>query len=821
MDTFTIETEKPSKKNLICFLICVLVFAGITVLVTVASFMAGWEPSGGDVWGHLYKSKFMYENILEGNFYPLYTDDWYNGIQLYRYWPPMAYYIMAALMFFTGGDVLNAYYLFIGFVFFVGAFPFLLFGKDNERPFLGLFLAVLFFFLPDNIRVFFCEGNMPRITTAVVTPYVLYFLWKYMRQDKKGYLIPLMFSMSVLTLSHLMITAITGIGTFLFLCFHCFTNRNPKKCITALIFMVLGIMISGIWFIPALSGGMLAMGDSSSGVQSLLTFPLWVSLNPLNRVSGSADIYYFGISILLVCVFGIFLAQTKKKAGFFLAVLVLLGTTPATLTITEHLPLGDFFWMTRFTAFAYACMFLSLLEWTTLKKRYLAIAVGLLFIDSIVTVFCIPRYAEFAPEAAKNDTALLKEHTTQRANNIDLSHYGCYASFELLNGDDAVDYTYGWAWQGAVTADNIMLLNEALEAEEYLYIFDRSIELGNDAVLFMKVHVKDEDKLMKEAERLGFYLVEESASGYVFKKDTPESFGVKTTYEGLAIGTYSKTVTLYYPLFTTGPSAYIDDYTVEELTKYKTVFLSGFEYHNKDAAENLLRQAGAAGTRIVIDAAHFPENPLMQNEFMGLYASRITFDNIIPNLSFNDETIISGKVPAGEGAWQTAYVSTLDHISGSLTDKNQVIPFFGYNEADENIYYLGLNLFHLALSTNNADLWAMLAECFDIPYNEAPERTLVPMTITRDGNTITIHSEEGNVNTTLAYQDIFQADKAIYEENNLLFVEECDTVITMQYPKFWLGLLVSVLGLALGGFLFAYICRQERIIKQNPANGEE
>ncbi|MBQ8147480.1 MAG: hypothetical protein IJ040_01685 [Lachnospiraceae bacterium] len=812
METTTQPSSKPNiyaKWNLPINIGILFLFAGI---VTAFLWLNQWEPSGNDVWGHMYKSKIMYENILAGNFYPLYSDQWYNGIQLYRYWPPLAYYCMSLLQACAGGNILHAYYLFAGFVVFVGGLPFLFIGKETKKPLLCIACAILWFVLPDNIRVFFCEGNMPRIMTSVVIPYVVYFLWQYTRNNRKMYLIGLILSMTFMTFAHLMVTAITGIGSFLYLCFDVIKNKNYKQDIIALISMILGILIAGIWFIPALSGGMLSMGDSSSGVQDILTYSLTTSLNPMNRVNGVADTYYFGISVLLVAIFGILLAKGKKKAGFCFALFVLLGTTPATVYITKHLPLGEFLWMTRFTALAYTFFFLSLLEWTTLKKKYLIIAVSLLVIDSGITLLCLPRYYTPASEIAKTDSQLIKEHTTQRANIMDLSSYGSYPSWNLVTGENDVDYTFGWAWQGAATAQNIMLINEALEHEEYLYIFDRSMELGDDTVLFRKDYVFLPDIMFEAADTCGYELVEESDTSYLFKKETPEQFGVITEYTGLAIGDHAQTLTIFYPTFTTGPSAYIDDYTADELAQYETIYLSGFHYHNQTRAEELLEAVSAKGTRVVIDAAHIPENGLMQKVFLGVDQEQITLSNSFPNLHYNEETYVAGTFPDGNSSWLTGYTNDPDQVLGYIYEGGEIIPFISYDSSNENIYYLGLNLAYFAMYTNSDNLWTILDDCLQAEYQQLPKREIVPLTITTENNTITIESEKANVNTTLAFQDNFQSNQAFHNENNLLVIDEPTVTLQIVYPKLFLGVLTSVLGILLSTLWLLFI---NNVLKPN------
>ena len=148
-------------------------------------------PLGFDIHGHLFKSDLMYNEIKNGNYFPLYTPYWYNGLQPFRYWPPLPYYFMAFLQFIFDGNVMNAYLGFIWASFTIGGIGWLLFGRKINRPVLGLLFAVTWFFMPDNLRVFFGEGNLPRMFITMLLPYIIYFLWQFVFYRKKGMVFPL------------------------------------------------------------------------------------------------------------------------------------------------------------------------------------------------------------------------------------------------------------------------------------------------------------------------------------------------------------------------------------------------------------------------------------------------------------------------------------------------------------------------------------------------------------------------------------------------------------------------------------------------------
>ena len=177
--------------------------------------------------------------------------------------------------------------------------------------------------------------------------------------------------------------------------------------------------------------------------------------------------------------------------------------------------------------------------------------------------------------------ARAKEVTTQRLAVFDLSVYGAFAPYYAAGGEDGVAYTFGAGWEGARTAENIVMLNSAVENGYYTYLFDRCIAMGADTVLFVIEKLQngsyDIERVVETGASFGFEFVEQSKTTLLLHKEVPETFGVINEYEYLTIGRAAKDIAYLFPSFKEGEDT-LDAYTLEKLCAYKRIFLSDFTY---------------------------------------------------------------------------------------------------------------------------------------------------------------------------------------------------------------------------------------------------
>lgn len=794
-----------------------LLLAAVAGILAYYLYYTGLYPSGADVYGHLFKSDLAYKSILSGNYYPLYTEYWYNGLQPYRYWAPLPYYLLAAFQFIAGGDVLYSYLFFVVFAVAIGGFGWMLWGIMYRRIALGTLIALLWFFIPDNMRIFFVEGNLPRMVIAVLIPYLYYFIWQLVEYRKKRSAIAIILFMCLINLCHVMIAAMIGIGTFVFLLLYSISRRRASESLYTILFMLMSFALCAPWIYPALRGGLVGMDPSATAdVMKALSTPAATSLNPFLRGQGGHELFYFGLSVFALSVFGLIFSNRNSRPGFITALLIFLGTLPALVPLLEKLPLNQLFWMPRFAPIACAVFMISLFEWTTLR-RYVILGMAAVLLFDCYLSLDFYRYHSLAPLSLSYTLGEAKQETSQRLTLMDQSTYGSYPSYGVATEAPATRYTYGWAWQGASTAYNIMMLNTALEGGYYYYLFDRCLELGDDIVLVQKQQVRQARKQFKDVEEGAaasrYRLIKETDQIYIFKRDTPKTFGVITKYEGLAIGHSANLIALEYPTFEEGVDFALTSYTADQLKKYKVIYLSGFEYGekgNKEEAEKLLMEVAKAGVRIIIDMNRIPSDSITRRmTFLDVNAQLVGFTDRFPDVVYQGEVYEPLPFDKEHMFWNTIYLEGLDKVMAYSWLEDKLLPVLGTKWRD-NLLFLGFNLLYHANQTDDEAMFSILGNTFGFEDNQLPARTVVPLSVTTDKRSIRVQSPSDNVNTTFGYQDIFTSDREFRNGSHLVVVDSGITEIQMKYPHLKEGLFICMLGLLAVIVLYRSLCKERR-----------
>lgn len=783
----------------------IILFASALITLAVIN-RTGVYPWGSDTYGHLFKGNILYDAIKNGKFFLNYHESWYNGIQPFRYWAPVPYYILALINLVTN-NIIATFNVFIAFIFILGGLGWLSWGYYTKRQNLCLIFAILWFFIPDNLRVLFSEGNIPFVIVNSMIPFIFLYYYKSIRENGVKNLLILSALMFFITLNHAMITAMIGMSLFMLALINVIINKNIKRNVLALVYAFLGIMVSCFWLYPALKGGIMGIDSGAvSEVMKLLTYHLTRSLNPMLRFN-NIEIYYYGIAFAFTGIFGLLFSTKNERAPFITSMLILLGTTKAALPLLEKLPMNQLFWMERFTAISMAMLVVGMILWKNLRKSILWILVLLLAIDSAGGFYFLGFNRKFPADTSKTLDSALKI-TAQRIGVLDNSSYGSFPSYYIAYNSikPGCNQVYGWAWQGATTAKNIVALNTALENGYYLFMFDRALELGADVLVVKKSFIKNFNELDSAAVAIGYKKNSEDDNSIIYKYPVETNFGTSVQYDGIAIGKYGSNVTYIFPNIEVGKSDYIDEYKYEELSSKKLVFLSGFKYKNKQAAEDLLLKLSRNGIRIVVDITG-----LNEEEFLGVRPQSITINGSYQEVYYKNKVLDMNSFPEEYKSWKTYFLTGIQNKESYAVVDSRMLNYIGTVD-NRNLVFTGLNLPYYTFLTKDEGGLGIIKEVFNMEPYKAPTRKVYSIDITGQDGLISIKSNAGDVVVPIAAIDGFRVVNGDYDvKNNLVHIKGNELELKVVYPHIKSGLILSI-------FFITTIIFLSVIIKNNKNN---
>lgn len=800
--------------GLAAMVVLYLLVAGLLVYLAKLS---GNFKDGGDTMFYVHRGELLYRSITqERNWFPLLDLSWYNGVQTWRYWSPLPAYILAGCQALAGGDSDMGFLLFIGLLYLACALVWMLIGCTHGRPWMGSVLGLLWFLVPNNVFTFFGEGILARCIALPVLPIFFVGLYDYLHRRRWGALAAMLFSLTFIILCHVGWAEMVAISALFYLVFYFFTVRKKDRVgvLPVVVAILLSFLLSGILLLPSLIGDVTSV--DSPVVMADYFQTLGKSLNPFLGLSAGEwnrfafqELPFFGLAALLLGLLGVLCGQKESRGGFWTALFILLLTTPTAYAVLIHMPAPQTLWMTRYMSIALCVLLVSFFFWLSLR-RGLQTAFLLVFTAEILCAVVMISHAE--QPLAPNDVfdsaqrAMLidqgKEITTQRMTIVDpysSAFQGIYVAAGY--GEDRKPTSFG---QGIQSATKLTQLNQAAEDEQYLYLFDRCLELGNDTLIIpldmgAQGGARGLQTLQSAAERVGYYLVAENNNFQLYHIDAPQTFGLISKYRAIAIGSGADTISLGFPAVEETVDPCLDNYTYEQLSQYDVIYLAGFTYHDLSTAEDLVLRLSENGSRILILADGIPaDEHTGAKSFLDVTCNVVNFQNGYPALETIDGVLYCDLFANGYSKdWKTVYLNGLSDVWGTITDVPEGrMDFYGTGK-NENIVYIGLALtYHYAL-TQDAAVGMLLSHALNIDPNELPQRELIPIQMDYRDNVITIDAPQDGVNTTLTYQDIFDADRPIGDQNQLLVVDQGRTVIRLRYPYLVPGAILSALGLIL------------------------
>lgn len=835
-----------NRKTWYLLILMPVIYLAVSVLVVFLVKNNVAYPTGSDTMYHIFRGDYVYNSIKEGSWYPIYNSMWYNGVEIMRYWAPLTAYYMALCQMIAGGGQLAGYLIFVGSVCFFNSISWLIIGRKMNRPYLGAFVGLIWFFMPNNLLALFVEGNLARSLCMIFLPVFIYAVCEYLSERKRIYIPIIIVTFALMAMCHLGYAGMIALAVLIYCIVYMFQQGNKRAVLEVIVSILLGFMVLGIWLVASLNGGITSL-DNSENMANFFQ-KLVVTLNSLDRIKSNNSHFYYGIAACIIAVCGIFLGYKKSRAGFVTAVVILVCTTTAMYPVLSLLPGSQYLWMLRFISIALCFILYSFLKWDTLKKPLVLLMCVLLIADIVPSLTLITGGSLFTEdnkislsgmfsrynstsEDNSSDTSLIDDilslnmtdtseaedrinHTQnytliskaqsitgQRLALMDASSLGAMGAWLTADWNNGVPAAFGAGWEAANTSTNIANLNKAMAESRFYYMFDRCEELGNDTVVVrlsqLNKYTGTLDKLDEAANAVGYKLVDYNGDYRLYHLDVNGNWGTISTYEAIGIGSGASGISLRFPAVEETDSYNLDDYTFEQLSQYKEIFLDGFTYNDKEAAEELIIRLSEAGVKIIISADSIPQDKRTHTQtFLGVTCNAVKFENGYPEMNTRIGRVYTDMFPQGHTEWNTVYLDGLDTSYGSVDDNGLSLDFYGTVKND-NIIMCGLGIMNFYSMTGDKTVGRLLENMSGLTQETLPQRKIVPLTIDYTGSTITITSNEDNVNTALAYHDIFSTAQNIEKKNNLMYIQKGTTVINIKVPYVWQGAIVSIAGIIL------------------------
>lgn len=795
-------------KKRLSFLVSTLLYAISAMVLFWLLSKSGTYVEGENTMFHLYRANALLNNWKEGSPFLWYDSSIYNGMELLRYFGVLPVYFMA-LIEWAVKEVSVTYSLTTSIVFFLSeeVIYYISLKQNNDSYIISFFLGMLWYLFPTNLYIWFVEGNIPGgIALVLIIPILYYNIKTYLKKGTKKNWILTALWMGVLALTEETYAVMFLIVLVILLAVLSFMGKTNRRGMLSLTGTLIGLGLSGFWFLPSIAGNIQYNSASESFInnfQSIMT-----SLNFFGRLKDGNAYLYTGVAVFVLAVFQLLFGKRETKGSAFAFLLVLLLSSAVFYNVIRHFYLASFFKMLYICAIATSVLIVDFAGWITLKRWIYCIFTCFLAIDTLPSLPVIyqNRSGLSAEERMEMEETYtwIKDARGSSHNRIAVMDNGTLSSMgNWLVTEKGNKNVFGSGWTASSTQQNTRMLNQALEEGHYLYMFDRLLSYGADNVIVRVDQMNSGDKedienLDEAASQLGYSCVKENQAYRLYELNRNDLYGTKTAYSYLAIGADAENICETFPSFKLADSNNLSDYTYSDLKNYKVIYLTGFTYDNKSEAEELVQKLSENGVRIIISADGIPEDRTTHDQkFLGLQCQPVQFKYGFPEMETTEGMFDAELFPYEYQKWETVYINGLDNVMGSVTADNSTLPFFGTVKND-NIYVIGFRLTQFYGLTNDEKIGNLLGKAFDVSGKEIPARKKVSLNISENSKGMEIHSDEKDVLTGLTYVPCMKIEGDYEIENHLIVMKDNDLKITyglsnIQITGIILSLISSIL----------------------------
>lgn len=634
LNTVSKETKSFQLELLLALIVAVL--ASLASFSTLLFCSNDLYPVTADSMGHLTKVRYLAECFSKLEF-PSWFPQWYNGSTVMQYYPPLSYIMMAPIEMICHNVTLT-YKIFCFFVLFSGGMGIWLFCRKYIGNWCGLFGIIVYCIQPFLTRSLYGAGVLAQGPVFAISPWYVLFILSYCLNPTKLKLFLISTLTFLLIISHAMHAFMVCfcIACVLFI----FVLIKKIKLINFFslgLSMAIGALIAGYWWLVG------ATSFETPGVPylleeaGLLYTATWDWFLP---GEGNKAGLIFGISVSIACIIALLVYLISKHAKlnsennrYFVLYNILLtfftfvfsfGTRIPFFTLVplyQSLVPGRILSLSSVSA-AIACAYLvySIMRFSKEKKILYKIMTSMICIIIMSTIlFQLNPYNDKHDAVDINgiyDNVMAMNSGTGEP--FDKGRYEWIAPVHSAETYFPVKYGFntadGWNIEGTSHNRSIWSYNIALLSNCEDYVIKDMLFWNVRSILTLS----DRTRLRKALEDSIYSFKYERGEnewngGVLYTSDVPSSYFLTDKRNSITIGKGSPPVSLEFPFMVKDYSDDISTYSIEELKRYKLLYLVEPPIQTLTQAqqtESIIKELVKCGSTVIVEPSKTQTIPL-------------------------------------------------------------------------------------------------------------------------------------------------------------------------------------------------------------------
>lgn len=210
-DLVNIKVERNHREWLYLAIACLAAFVAVLPVKIYG------VPDGNDLLQHYQFALTFHDAIAAGDFFPGWAAkaNYGFGSVGIRFYPPLAYYVMAFLQFLTG-DWNNTSWLAFSFWMILGSAGVYVWAREWLPAKQAMFAGIVYALMPNHLTALYNYFLYGEFASAAILPFCFAFVTRICRDGKTRDVFCLAAAYALLILTHLPTTIVGSIGLFLY-----------------------------------------------------------------------------------------------------------------------------------------------------------------------------------------------------------------------------------------------------------------------------------------------------------------------------------------------------------------------------------------------------------------------------------------------------------------------------------------------------------------------------------------------------------------------------------------------------------------------------